>query len=111
MSLARVPDAGAGPENQGPRPKLGVPQIRAVHRYRAAGSSSSQIASMFGVSRRTVQRYLKAGPDPVTAVVETVLFEAAREFALDLSPTQTDDIARSIVHRLRMRGWLDGRPG
>lgn len=110
MALARIPDSGAGPERQGPRPKLTVPQIRAVRNYRRAGSKPDDIARMFDISVRSVYRYLHGTGDPVLDVVRGVVAQGNDEFGLGMTETQVEDVGRWILLRLRARGWVEGRP-
>lgn len=110
MSLARIPDVGVAPERQGPRTKLGVPQIRALRNYRQAGTGPTELARLFDVSVRTVYRYLDGTSDPIAVVFVDVVSQANADYGLGLTATQAYDVGHEVLRRLRMRGWTEGRP-
>lgn len=93
----------------GPHRSLDGSEVEEIRRLRDQGRKLDDLATVYGVSRRTVIRYLK--PDGHSewprARVASVVRLWARRFAIDATPMEVDALVSDIV---RVRWREDDRP-
>jgi transcriptional regulator with XRE-family HTH domain len=84
--------------------KREVRQLRARH---AAGWTPQALATCYGVSVRTVYRYLAGDPMPLPVRVRDAVHRWARRRGLDVDPDAVQSLAQAVA---KVVGQDGGRP-
>jgi transcriptional regulator with XRE-family HTH domain len=83
----------------GPWRTLDEEELAELRRRRAQGWSADDLARVYGVSRRTVFRYLKGEPEGAGFLGRRAVIERwARTYSLDLRPQEVDALVSALAH-------------
>ena len=88
----------------GPRRALDSEEIAELRRLRAQGWRHRELAEHYGVTVRTVYRYLKPTyADDLADVVERAVLAWERRYALTLRQQERDSLVADIAHAVGRR--------
>ena len=82
----------------GPWRVLDEQEIAELRHRRSEGWKVRELAEVYGVSGRTVYRYLGTRPTPLQARIASAVTRWGRIYALRLSQQETDALAAAIAH-------------
>lgn len=89
----------------GPRRLLDGEEVRELRRRRSEGWRIDELGPVYGISRRTVHRYLKPEYiDRDRTVIEDTVLVWERRYALNLRPQEREALVEELAHRLAVQG-------